>query len=76
MPDETITALTLTDAERLEILSYWPTPAAFVEWQRAVLAAEIERRAGMAAQDAVRSDVVAAVEEVKAAFPTLYEVYP
>ena len=75
MPDETITALVLTDPERLEILRYWPTPAAFVEWQRVTLAAEIERRAGMAAQDAVRGDVEAAVQEAQAAFPTLYEYY-
>ena len=71
-PQPPIQALTLTDAERLQILEYWGTQEAFLQWQATVLAAEIEARAARKASAEVQGQVAAQVEAVKADFPTLW----
>ena len=71
MPEQ-IQALTLTDAERLQILDLWGTQEAFLQWQASTLAAEIEARASRKASAEVQGLVAAQVEDVKADFPTLW----
>lgn len=67
-----ISALTLTDPERATILAYWPDPAAFAEWQRSTLAAEIERRAAIKASADAQATVADAVQAVRDEFPTVF----
>lgn len=73
-PEASITALTLSDEERIKIGLYWSSPIEFLLWQKEVLANEIERRAGTKAQTEFASFVVAQVEEAKSDFPTLFNV--
>ena len=76
MPD--ITALTLTDAERALIPALWPDPegvtpgTSFLAWQRATLAAEIERRAAIKASAEAQATVGEAVQAVRDEFPTVF----
>ena len=73
-----ITALTLTDAERALIPALWPDPegvttgTAFLDWQRATLAAEIERRAAIKASADAQATVADAVQAVRDEFPTVF----
>ena len=75
---EPITALTLTDPERAAIPALWPDPegvapgTSFLEWQRATLAAEIERRAALKADADAKATVSDAVQLVRDAFPTVF----
>ena len=74
-----ITALALTDAERAQIPALWPDPegaqpgASFLDWQRATLAAEIERRAAIKASADAQATVADAVQDARAAFPTIFD---
>lgn len=76
MPD--IAALTLTDAERALIPALWPDAdgvapgTAFLDWQRATLAAEIERRAAIKASADAQATVADAVQAVRDEFPTVF----
>ena len=76
MPD--IAAPTLTDAERALIPALWPDAegaapgTAFLDWQRATLAAEIERRAAIKASAEAQATVGEAVQAVRDEFPTVF----
>lgn len=69
---EPIQALTLTDAERMQILDLWGTQEDFLAWQASTLAAEIEARAARKASAEVQGQVAAQIEAAKANFPTLW----
>lgn len=73
-PQPPIQALTLTDAERLQILDLWGSQEAFLQWQGQTLAAEIEARAARKASAEMQNMVIEQVEAVKADFPTLWPV--
>lgn len=73
-----ITALTLTGPELAQIAALWPdaqgaTPGtSFLDWQRATLAAEIERRAAIKASADAQDTVADAVQAVRDEFPTVF----
>ena len=77
MPE--ITDLSLTGTELAQIAALWPDEtgsepgSAFTEWQRSTLAAEIERRTANAAAVDAQVAVADAVQEARAAFPTVFE---
>lgn len=71
MPD-TIAALTLTDAEKAQILALFGSAEAFLQWQRDTLAAEIEARAARQAQQQAQTAVGEAVQGVRDQFPTVF----
>lgn len=71
MPDSPA-VLTLTADEHAAILTLWPDADAFVRWQRDTLAAEIERRVSMAGQEQAEAAVATAMQQTKAAFPSVF----
>ena len=72
MTETPVTAITLTDAERAAILTYWESPEAFAQWQRDALAEEIEKRAAAVGQQVANEAVRAAVQDAYAQFPTVF----
>ena len=69
---DTIAALTLTDDERAAILTLFSSADEFLQWQRDVLAAEIEARASRLAQQQAQAGVSEAVQVVRDTFPTIF----
>lgn len=67
-----VTAITLTDEERLAILNYWGSPEEFAAWQRSALADEILRRAQIVAQSEARQMIDSASVAAQETFPTLF----
>lgn len=71
-----VQALTLTDTERHAILAYWPSPDAFLAWQRDALAAELERRKSAQEQAKASSLVADGLAAMRQDFPTVFGKQP
>lgn len=67
-----ISAIALTEDERLAILNHWDSPEDFAAWQRDVLRDEILRRAQTAAQKDARQIMADVQQQVQETFPTLF----
>ena len=67
-----ISAIALTEDERLAILNHWDSPEDFAAWQRDVLRDEILRRAQIAAQSEARQIIESASVSAQETFPTLF----
>lgn len=68
-----IAAITLTEPERA-LIAELATPEEFEAWQRKALAEFIERQAELKAQEQARALITTAVEQARAAFPSVFPV--